>query len=92
MLAHVSFPLGESYQATVIPKDALITRGDRRFVYLINGESTVDMVPVTTGAGVGSWVAIDGPIQPGSKVVTRGNERLRPGQKVQGEPLEYALR
>ena len=89
MLAKVSLPAGESYRATVIPKDAVLTRGDQRFVYLLNGDSTVDMVPVKTGAGVGRWVEIQGTLEPGAKVITRGNERLRPGQKVQGELLEY---
>jgi RND family efflux transporter MFP subunit len=90
MLAKVSLPAGESYRATVIPKDAVLTRGDQRFVYLLNGDSTVDLVPVKTGAGVGQWVEVQGTLEPGAKVITRGNERLRPGQKVQGEPLEYA--
>ncbi len=91
MLAHVSFPLGESYRATVIPKDALITRGEKRFVYLLNGDDTVEMVPVQIGTGVGEWIEVQGPVEPGSKVVTRGNERLRPGQKVQGTLQEYVL-
>ena len=46
---------------------------------------------VQTGAGVGSWIAISGPVAAGQKVVTRGNERLQPGQKVRGEQLEYDL-
>ncbi len=91
MLSRVSFAVGESYQATVVPKDALIVRGERRFVYVLNGESTVDLVPVETGTGVGNWIEVQGPVQPGTKVVTRGNERLRPGQKVAGQPQEYAL-
>ncbi|MFQ5788967.1 MAG: efflux RND transporter periplasmic adaptor subunit [Acidobacteriota bacterium] len=91
MLAEVTFPAGEAYRATVVPKDAVITRGERRFVYLLNGDSTVNMVPVKTGVGVGAWVEVQGPVRPGAKVVTRGNERIRPGQKVQGHRLEYAL-
>lgn len=91
MLAKVSFPAGESYRATVVPKDAVITRGDRRFVYTLETDDTVQMVSVETGAGIGVWVEVQGSLEPGAKVVTRGNERLRPGQKVQGELLEYAL-
>jgi hypothetical protein len=30
-------------------------------------------------------------VRPGQRVVTRGNERLRPGQTVQGSPVEYKL-
>ncbi|MFQ5778642.1 MAG: efflux RND transporter periplasmic adaptor subunit [Terriglobia bacterium] len=91
MLAQVSFQAGESYRATVVPKDAVIRRGPQQFVYLVNGDNTVSMVPVRTRAGVGDWVAVEGALQPGQKVVTRGNERLRPGQVVQGQPQEYEL-
>ncbi len=91
MLAQVSFPAGESYRATVVPKDAVIRRGPQEFVYLINGDNSISMVPVQTGQGVGAWVEVQGSLHAGQKVVTRGNERLRPGQQVQGEPLEYQL-
>jgi multidrug efflux pump subunit AcrA (membrane-fusion protein) len=49
------------------------------------------MVPVQIGTGVGEWIEVQGPVEPGTKVVTRGNERLRPGQKVQGKLMEYVL-
>jgi RND family efflux transporter MFP subunit len=91
MLAKVSFPAGESHSATVVPKDAVITRGAERYVYLIGGDSTVSRVSVETGVAMGSWVEIQSEVRPGAKVVTRGNERLQPGQRVQGEPIEYAL-
>ena len=91
MLAQVSFPVGQPLQATIVPKDALVRQGPRELVYLMNGEGTVDPVPVERGQAAGSWVEVRGPVQPGMKVVTRGNERLQPGQAVQGEPLEYPL-
>lgn len=91
MLAQVSFPAGEAYRATVVPKDAVIIRGPQRFVYLMNGDNTVSLIPVETGTGVGQWVEVQGAVQPGQRVITRGNERLRPGQAVQGQPLEYEL-
>jgi RND family efflux transporter MFP subunit len=91
MLAQVSFPVGQSVQATIVPKDALVRQGPQELVYLMNGEGTVNPVPVQRGQAVGSWVEVRGPIQPGMKVVTRGNERLQPGQAVQGESLEYPL-
>ncbi len=91
MLAQVSFPAGESYRATVVPKDAVIRRGPQEYVYLMNGDNTVKLVEVKTGEGVGSWVEVRGELRAGQKVVTRGNERLRPGQAVQGEPMEYEL-
>ena len=91
MLARVAFPAGEPYRATIVPKDAVIIRGAERRVYRLNGDDTVEPVTVDTGAGVGSWVEIRSGIAPGMRVVTRGNERLRPGQSVLSEPGEYAL-
>ena len=91
MLAQVAFSAGESYLATVVPKDAVITRGDQRFVYVLGEDSTVSQVTVKTGVGAGAWVEVQSGVQPGTKVVTRGNERLQPGQKVAGEPMEYPL-
>lgn len=91
MLAQISFAGGDAYRATLIPKDAVIRRGAQQFVYLLNGDNTVSMVNIETGAGAGAWVAVEGGIRPGQKVVTRGNERLQPGQRVEGQPLEYPL-
>lgn len=91
MLAQVAFAVGEEHPAVVVPKDAVLVRGQRRFVYTVNGDDTVDQVFVETGVAVGGWVEIASGIAAGARVVTRGNERLRPGQKVSGGPEEYAL-
>ncbi|MEK7863669.1 MAG: efflux RND transporter periplasmic adaptor subunit, partial [Chloroflexota bacterium] len=78
MLAQVSLPAGESYRATVVPKDAVIRQGTEQVVFTINGSGAVDRAAVTTGAGLGEWIVVEGPVRPGQKVVTRGNERLQP--------------
>ncbi len=91
MLAQVSFAMGEITAATIVPKDAIVRQGSRTIVYRVNGDNTVEPVPVETGAAAGVWIAINGAIRPGDKVVTRGNERLQPGQPVRAVPLEYEL-
>lgn len=89
MLARVRLPLGESQLSTVVPKDAVVTRGEQQFVYLIGNDGSVHATPVRTGTGVGQWVEVQGPIQSGEKVVTVGNERLMDGQKVRPQLQEY---
>jgi len=91
MLAQVALAAGEAHRATLVPKDAVVGEGSDQHVFLIDGDSNVARVPVRTGAGYGAWVVVEGEIRAGQKVVTRGNERLSPGQPVSGEPLEYAL-
>ncbi len=89
MLARVSLPLGERYPALLVPKDAVVSRGPMRFVYRVDGEDAVESVGVQPGMGVGAWVIVEGPLEAGQRVVTRGNERLQPGQKVIPAPQEY---
>jgi RND family efflux transporter MFP subunit len=89
MLAQVSLPLGEPYRATLVPKDAVVSQGPRQIVYRINGDDTVEPVGVRVGRGIGAWIVVEGPLEAGARVVTRGNERLIPGQPVAGTPLEY---
>jgi len=77
--------------ATIVPKDAVVREGERTLVYVLDGDGLAKAVPVVTGAGVGAWTVVDGAVRPGQKVITRGNERLRPGQPVSGEPVAYPL-
>ena len=80
---------GSRAAATIVPKDAIVRQGPQTLVYLLEGEDGVKPAPVQTGAGSGVWVEVRGPVKPGDRVITRGNERLMPGQKVRGEKIEY---
>ena len=96
MLAEVSLDGVSASQrgarnAIIVPKDAIVRRGARATVWVLAEDGSVNPVPVRTGMGVGEWIEVSGGLAAGAKVVTRGNERLRPGQKVQGEPVEYPL-
>ena len=91
MVAHVSMPVGDMYDAVVVPKDAVLTDSAVPRVFRVTPGGSVEPVPVEMGKGVGSWVEVRGRLLAGDKVVTRGNERLRPGQRVEGFPVEYVL-
>jgi RND family efflux transporter MFP subunit len=91
MLAQIALPEGEPHQATIVPKDALVARGPQQFVFVVNGNNTISEVPVQAGSGIGAWIEVQGTVQPGQKVVTRGNERLMNGQPVQAQALEVKL-
>jgi len=92
MLGEVALPVGHSVRALIVPKDALIRDGERETLYRIRDDDTVEAVSVVSGQGAGEWVVVEaGPLAAGERVVTRGNERLRPGQRVRTEQLEYPL-
>lgn len=89
MLAEARFPGGQRRSSVIVPKDAIVLQGAQQVIFVITAEGTVRSAPVSTAEGLGSWIAVDGPVSAGDKVVTRGNERLRANQNVSGEPMEY---
>ena len=64
-----------------VPRDALVLRRDGTTVFRILADDTAERVSVQTGIAAGDLIEVTG-IEPGDRVVTRGGERLRPGQKV----------
>jgi len=93
MLATVALPAGVARAAILVPKDAVIRRGDQRLVFVVQtsdeGTPVARLLPVTLGASAGAWVAVHG-IEAGASIITRGNERLRSDTPVAPEPVEYS--
>ncbi len=81
MLGRATMPVGRLHKAILIPKDALVLSIAGKSVYVINDQSA-HLVPVKTGPAQGSFIEVTGDLKAGQKVVVRGNERLRPGQRV----------
>jgi len=91
MLAKVFLPVGDTFEAIIIPKDAVVEQGNQKFVYRINDDQTTERVNVVLGAPAGEWVVVRDVLEAGDRVITRGNERVFPGQQVEPERLEYKL-
>ena len=89
MLARVHLPVGEPRPSVLVPKDAVAAQGRDRAVFVIGEGDVVMPVVVRQGAAVGVWIAVEGGVAAGDRVVTRGNERFFPGQPVVPEPMEY---
>lgn len=78
----VALPNGDPRELLAIPRDALVLRGSEVFVLKVNQENTVEKVSVNTGIGLGTLIEVTGDLAEGDRVVTRGAERLQPGQAV----------
>ena len=81
MEAMVTFNLATKKNALLVPKDAVVTAGNNRMVYLVADGKAVPVGVKVLGYYDGN-VAVEGTFIPGAPVVIRGNERLRPGQPV----------
>ena len=78
----VAVPIAASQRSLALSRDALVLRRDGAAVFRVLSDESVERVSVTVGIGEGPLVAVTGELSPGDAVVVRGNERLRPGQKV----------
>jgi RND family efflux transporter MFP subunit len=82
MLCRVSLAIGEPKAVLAVPKDAVVNMGQLHQLYVVH-DGTVQPLPVELGDAADGMIQVKGPVEVGMQVVTRGNERLRPGQPVQ---------
>ena len=80
---NVRMKLNELPGAVVVPAEAVQRGSNGDFVYLIKPDNTVTLRDVVQGGQVDdSHVVISKGLQPGDKVVTEGQFRLKEGSKV----------
>jgi len=77
----VLIPVGELRTAVTVAKDAIIERGGQMSVFVVRNGAAAP-TPVTVGDGTGNRFIVRSGLNPGDKVVIRGNEGLRPGQRL----------
>jgi len=78
----VQLPAGAARNVVTVHKDAILNRKGRTLAVVV-ADDTAEIRPVRLGAAVGNRFEVLEALKPGDIVVVRGNERLRPGQKVQ---------
>ena len=77
-------PAGVARNAVTVHKDAVTQRRGKKVVFVADEEQkTVAMRPVDLGDAFGTRFEVLKGLQPGDKVVIKGNERLRPNQPIQ---------
>ena len=81
MLCRVSLAIGKPSSVLAVPKDAVVNMGQQHLVFVVR-EGVAQPLAVQLGDTSESMIEVKGQITAGMQVVTRGNERLRPGQPV----------
>jgi membrane fusion protein, multidrug efflux system len=69
--------------ALVVPSSAIVAGQQGSFVYVIQRDSSAATRAVTVSRTAGDYAIVNGDVQPGDRVVTDGQLRLRQGAKVQ---------
>lgn len=71
--------------ATLIPAEATQLSPTGPFVYVVKDDSTAELRPVTLGQRQGEQVVVTKSLAAGERVVTKGQQGIMPGAKVQVE-------
>lgn len=92
MLARAKLPTGAKQLAKMVPKDALVLAGKDTMIWTLDPQSVAPAqtpgmfeanavaVPVETGIEEGDSIEVRGPVEEGTQVVIRGNERIPPAR------------
>jgi membrane fusion protein (multidrug efflux system) len=82
----VRVQVAERKNAILIPQRAVQQLQSVQTVYTVGAGDKIEVKTVTTGDRVGtSWIVEQG-LQPGDRVVVEGQQKVRPGSKVQTQP------
>lgn len=79
----VKLQLTTEQNRLAVPAAAVLRGSQGFYVYVVNPDNSVNTRVVQTGAVDGDWMAVDGKIEPGERVVIDGVDRLREGAKVE---------
>jgi multidrug efflux system membrane fusion protein len=82
---NVSLTISKQQDAVVVPTSAVQTGQRGAFVFVVRGDNTVEMRPVTVGANMHERTVLSEGVQAGEVVVTDGQLRLTPGAKVRSK-------
>lgn len=82
MFANIKLMTSVSKNALTVPETALIIKGDKVFVYVVNDDQTVELKPVETGKRFDGMVVIKTGLNNEDIVVVEGYQKIGPGSKV----------
>ena len=77
----IQVPISDQDEALTVHKDAVVTQQGGHIVFVVEEDAAMPR-PITIGDATGSRYEVTSGLSEGEMVVTRGNERLAPGQKV----------
>src|SRR5262245_38089813 len=81
MFARVELDLGGARDTTLLPRDALVYRGDQPGVYVIESEKA-KFIALETGLTQDDKVEVISGLKAGDTVITRGSNLLKDGDRV----------
>jgi RND family efflux transporter MFP subunit len=91
LFVRVRVPVSKPYEALLIPERALATDQNIKFVYVVPEDGVAVRRNVELGGQRGEMRIITEGLNAGERVIVKGIQRVKPGQKVEAELTQVAL-
>jgi membrane fusion protein, multidrug efflux system len=88
MAVSLRLVVGEIADALVVPQEAIVRQGTKHIVYALDAENKAEQRSVQLGQFFVDGVHVVSGIDAGARVVTAGQQKLRPGSSTQPEPFQ----
>ncbi len=83
LFVRIRLPIGPAKNAVLIPDEAIMSDQDRKYVYIVNAENTVEYRTVVPGQAVGKLRALKNGLAADDHVIVSGMQRVKPKTEVQ---------
>ncbi len=85
LFVRIKIPVSKPYQALLIPERALSTDQNTKFVYVVGDDGVANRRVVELGKLEGDMRVITSGLAAGDRVIVKGMQRVKPGQRVEAE-------
>lgn len=85
LFVRVQVPVSKAYEAIIIPEQAIAADQSVKFVYVVGSNGVANRRTITLGRQLGEWRIVKSGLKPDEQVITKGLQRVRPGQQVKAE-------
>jgi len=82
MFARISIVTDEREDTPVVPADAVVTRQDRQYVFVIDDEERAEQREVELGLQTAEQIEVVSGVEPGEEIVVEGQGQLEDGVKL----------
>jgi RND family efflux transporter MFP subunit len=91
LFVRIRIPVSQPYQALLVPERALATDQNIRFVYVVDEKGEAVRRNVELGAQRDDLRIVKSGVSAGERVIVKGLQRVRPGQRVEAEAESTAV-
>ena len=91
MFVRIRVPVSEPYDAVLVPEASIGVDQDTRYVIVIGSDKKPQRQSVELGRSIGAWRVITKGLLPGTEVVYRGLQRVRPDAELQIQRIDVPM-